>query len=494
MLKRIKQVLLCIAILSIITACGHNDYYDNNENDINGIYDLYENEYIFTIACALYDLDFVVNILENNFALFDVAYRQRGVDIRQLSENARRAILESETMNYSTFAGIMIGYFFPLVNLGHFRISIPPEMARSGDIYIENPATFALRALPYSARGYIEALAKYKNLNLDNLMVLEFLMLASTPYEDFSEMLEVFYLTIGAELTEKLQQALQERNFESFVYFHEGLAIQPHHPLSTTVRILEEDKIGYIRIPSFMASPHTGALSFNDEEKIFDFFYEIRNFEHLIIDLRGNGGGLVEPFFQIFIAPNISTSSITDGFVFMIEDSYDLRLARNITSAIPASAPMADTNAVMTVEEMLESGFYLPNLNLDDLYRFHYVLPFQTTVQPRRIGIFDNQPAFEGKIWILTDRNMGSAAEIVARFVQQTGFATLVGDITGGNFGGLRTTNHPLPNSPLRLTFDLFYVVDGQGRTFEEGTIPNHFRKPGKTTLETTLALIADMP
>jgi len=107
----------------------------------------------------------------------------------------------------------------------------------------------------------------------------------------------------------------------------------------------------------------------------------------------------------------------------------------------------------------------------------------------RRLPRFDNHPAFDGQIWLLTGPNMMSATQIAAWVAKDTGFATLVGDITGGAYGGPRTFV-TLPNSGIAFQMDLFYVTDRHGRPLEAGTIPHYFNREGMDALATVLAMI----
>ena len=289
-------------------------------------------------------------------------------------------------------------------------------------------------------------------------------------------------------------QTARDGDFETFALLWDivGEVYEQRQSFLTT-RILEDQKIAYLAMPTFFGG--FGAPTIHVayyEEKIFNFYHEIQGFQHLIVDLRGNLGGFWEYIFRMVVAPNISETAIADGFVFLIRDTYNMRFvsgAMNLHNNLRGirGTPGTDT---MTVAEILE-GFYLPELNVSDMYRLDYGFQIQTFVHPRRLTWFDYRPAFDGKIWLLTDRHMYSAAELVARFVQETGFATLVGEVTGGAFGG-RFTRRTLPNSPLRIDFDLFYITDSRGRPLEAGTIPHHFNRPGMDALETTLALIAE--
>ena len=64
------------------------------------------------------------------------------------------------------------------------------------------------------------------------------------------------------------------------------------NPGNVTTSIIEDGRIAYVHIASFM---NNVAL---DSETLFPFFEEVQDFEHLIIDLRGNGGGFTNSFLE----------------------------------------------------------------------------------------------------------------------------------------------------------------------------------------------------
>jgi hypothetical protein len=143
------------------------------------------------------------------------------------------------------------------------------------------------------------------------------------------------------------------------------------------------------------------------------------------------------------------------------------------------------------IAEIIEN-YDFPELNLLDMERMDYGFPIQTIINPRlHYPRFCIEPTFPGKIWLLTGPHMGSATQISAWAARESGFATLVGDVTGGNYGGPRTFV-ALPNSGIAFEMDLFYVADSRGRPLEAGTILHIFNREGMDALETVLALIAE--
>jgi len=443
-MKKSKHVILwtiCVAVVLMLAACGNAEDTTGEINNKATIYITtpYIEQHVmgfheetFTIEQALYDLDYLLNVLENNFALFDVAYWARGVDIHALAENARREIETSQNISIGIFYNILRNNFASLVPIGHFFIHPSTHIHNSvheDAIWLED----------------VQALTAYLNLNLAHSNVEDFLLLSNQQH--------AFVIT----------------------------------------DILEEGKIAYLAMPDFLPSSYRGVtVGFNVsyyEEVIFSFYEQIRDFEHLIIDLRGNRGGFAWYFFSMVIRPNIPETIRTDGFIFFIEGSY--HFPRNLVSTYAGIYSVRPASDLTTAAEILEN-FHLPDFNMNDLQRLDRGLPAQVIMQPRRLVRFDHQPAFNGQIWLLTDGRMASASQLVATFVQESEFAILVGGITGGVYGGERIERRPLPHSGVRIDYDLFYVTDSRGRPLEAGTIPHHFNRPGMDALETALALIAE--
>jgi hypothetical protein len=342
-----------------------------------------------SIAEYIYDLDYLLNALENNLALFDVAYWARGIDIHALIENARQEVLSYSEMDNYLFKDILQENMRPLWGFAHFAIEPPPIYVGSGAI--------------------------------------------------------------------------------------------------VTTDILDEGRVAYLAMRALVMPDGESSIVEGYDAAVLDFFEEIRDFEHLIVDLRGTPGGWPHDFLHMVVAPNIAETLAYDGFVFLIYGSRQLSLARLDMS----NASYISPERAVPIRDILAAN-YLPDFNLNDIYRLDYGFRVQTAVAPRLLTRFDYQPAFGGKIWVLTDGEIFSAAEISSRFMKNTGFATLVGDITGGAYGGPQRPSRTLPNSGITFRFDVFYVTDSRGRPLEAGTIPHHFNHPGMDALETTLALIAE--
>lgn len=82
-------------------------------------------------------------------------------------------------------------------------------------------------------------------------------------------------------------------------------------------------------------------------------------------------------------------------------------------------------------------------------------------------GVTEFEPApspYPGKIWVLVDEGVYSASENFAAFCKNTGFATLVGEPTGGDGGIADPMLFALPESGLVVRFSVFYGLNADGQ------------------------------
>ena len=502
--------LLCFSLLA--TACGRSS---SDNGDITtydtptevakeppepyvetttaiDIADLYR---VFTTEQYLEDLAYMLYVMQNNFALFDVAYWARGVDIYAIFDEIEEAVLANPIMTVDEFFDVVLYQFEPLRTIGHFRI-IEPDW-RNFLLY-EPAGTFWRLFYSFSALN-----------RLRQPHVAAF-------YDTAFEMMEPFnwavYLTQAGRTEQELRAhrryiqlvARGETELaENFVQVmlagdvSEALRLQPYIEAATsnnvTMRILEEDRIAFLAVDSFMGYP----VPAHEERLIHGFYEEIRDFEHLIIDIRGNGGGAAQWFHRMILEPNIDSTFVMEGFSFLSFGAYasyrqysHVSIGQHIAPNTSPGVPRSMDRSWRPVAELIEA-FDLPDLNLSDMERMDYGIRIQTTVEPRahypRMCL---EPTFQGKIWLLTSPFVGSAAELSAWATRETGFATIVGEVTGGAFGG-QSTIITLPNSGIAFSMDLNYVTDRYGRPLEAGTIPDIFNHDGMDALQTVLALIA---
>ena len=244
---------------------------------------------------------------------------------------------------------------------------------------------------------------------------------------------------------------------------------------NVTTEILEEGSIAYLHIQSFMNSPVF------DSNVLFPFYEEVQDFDHLIIDIRGNMGGL---------------ANYPPGFIItmLIDEPLEFRHYEFFTSGAAALqqaefGPLQAEMGESTVETMSIDAFIqdrnLPYLNADDIELLSYATVSEVTLFPRE----DNIP-FSGEIWILVDEHSASASEMLAAISMDSEFATVVGTNTMA-ISGVMHAYVSLPNTGIIFRVDTGYTIDSYGRSFEEfGVTPDIVISPDGDALEEVLSLI----
>jgi len=437
------------------------------------------------ISPHLEDLDHMLYVMENNFALFDVAYWARGVDIHSIFDNVREAVVSNPHMSSNDFFFTLHHAFVPLVNIGHFHFidaslynyMVFGDGRNTHRFQFSREANLRLRA-PHVLALYEQMHPAGFNFNI--LTEQEIRRLYS---RDYGRLL----IRGETELANNYINALIRNNTREIR--HNYILLEDALADNVITRILEDGHIAYIAIDSFMNYP----IPPDEERQIHNFYSEIADFDHLIIDLRYNGGGFISWFYRAVLEPNIDREFVMERFVFFPYGEYAMfytgarRGGRTAGSRIIDRAHITEYHR--PVSEIL-AVYDLPELNIIDMQRMNYGFRTLETVGPRaHYPNFCTEPTFQGKIWLLIGPDTGSAAQVSAWATRETGFATLVGEISGGNFGG-EWTIITLPNSGIAFIMDLNYVTDNNGRPLEAGTVPDIFNHEGKDALETVLAII----
>ena len=126
----------------------------------------------------------------------------------------------------------------------------------------------------------------------------------------------------------------------------------------------------------------------------------------------------------------------------------------------------------------------LPELERDGIQAATHFVESTLSVEPAA-----ERAPFRGRIWVLVGPAVYSASESFAVFCQETGFATLVGQQTGGDgIGALDPVFLQLPNSGILVQFTMMFGLNGDGSSSEEaGTTPDILSPTGEPALVTAL-------
>lgn len=228
-------------------------------------------------------------------------------------------------------------------------------------------------------------------------------------------------------------------------------------------KIIEPGKIAYIAINSFDNSRYD-----EDKKVLFDFYAQVKDYDHVIFDFTENGGGSMGYFNDLVAAPNTDKALSVKTYTFMKGGDYN-RSFFDLSGYKPTSALPK-----------------LPRMNKDDLAGLDLYADNPYTIQPLGSG-----KMLSGKLWMLVSPNVFSSSEYAAMLCKDTGFMTLVGTRTGGDGIGSDPLPVVLPNSGFVVRYSEIYGTTADGASSQEwGTDPDIVSPPGKTALETCLEAI----
>jgi len=220
--------------------------------------------------------------------------------------------------------------------------------------------------------------------------------------------------------------------------FHNG-------PVLTT-NVLDE-QTAYMKIK---------AMSYYDIEedlpKIKTFLQEVKDFQKLIIDIRGNEGEFDQYWERI--VELLTGDTLRKEYISFFKENvisiYDPFKIENITTIKDL-----DEKVLGDLPQEIKSDF--------NFYKYNSI-----EINPK------DSVGFRGKIYLLVDENVFSAAEKFAAFSKDTGFATLVGKPTGG---GMTFEEIPMAYTPYGgyiIVYSRELVLNSDGTiNMEAGTIPH---------------------
>lgn len=210
-----------------------------------------------------------------------------------------------------------------------------------------------------------------------------------------------------------------------------------------------DGRIAYIKIKEMRIKRD------KDIEVLDKYLDKIKNYDALIIDIQGNPGG-DSTYWQEYLIPKITNKELTqnvysfmkDGEMF--EDIFKLYGYEDVTDEVMEELDFPDITTKI-------AGKF-------DKYSFETI-----TVEPSEASI-----NFGGNIYLLVDRDVFSSAEALASFAKETGFATLVGEKTGGDGIGSDPNQVDLPKTGFVMRFPKKLGVTEKGVIDElEKTVPD---------------------
>lgn len=231
---------------------------------------------------------------------------------------------------------------------------------------------------------------------------------------------------------EKIQVLNQEKNENT-----EGIK-------NASTKDIVEGKIGYIYIPQMISYYNMG----KDIELIDKYLNNIKEYQALIIDIRGNSGG--DSYYWIsYLVPKL-IDKVYENTTYSFWKDGEIINNYLKKSKVKYSTGFGEVKDLDTTK--------LVNLQVEVKEDFKYYSKNTMEISPSEDSI-----KFKGNIYMLVDKGVYSSSEAFASFAKQTGFATLIGERTGGDGIGSDPLLHMLPNSGyiFRFSKDMGTIADG---------------------------------
>lgn len=213
-----------------------------------------------------------------------------------------------------------------------------------------------------------------------------------------------------------------------------------------------DDNIGYMKVNSFMPYDEV-----KDKNTIKSFINEIKDSDGLIIDIRGNGGGSSR-FCMDNIVALLTKESLTFNYYYFTRGGEFSDNFFNIGGRLKIDNDKH-------LKELKDLKDLPPEIFTDFKY-------YTKEVKTIKTGYSIN---FKGKIFLLVDEGVYSAAEMFAVSAKETGFATLIGETTGGDGITIDPALCTLPNSGVVFRFSYVMGTTESGVCNEEfKTVPHY--------------------
>ncbi|NQX77789.1 S41 family peptidase [Gilvibacter sp.] len=219
-----------------------------------------------------------------------------------------------------------------------------------------------------------------------------------------------------------------------------------------TLQIMNDDlaimKIGTFAIWEFKGFDHKRWLDQKFEE------LKSKGIENLVIDIRGNGGGLTEP------ANELISYMITDNLLCNREKKVLVKTVKYDEQVLPHITPKID---------FLVAGLPGEYYSAEDngLYKL-LVGDDCTDISPK-------ENAFKGNVYIFGNGTNVSATYTLLDKAKENSFATYVGEASGGNLQGINGGEYAfftMPYSKMEIDIPLKFFSPGIERS-DSGVTPD---------------------
>jgi len=266
----------------------------------------------------------------------------------------------------------------------------------------------------------------------------------------YTELGQEIKLTLDITDNVTIERNIKEEQFSYDIYqkYYETSEDDKNYDLE----VLEINKVAYIRLKSMMTTNQFDSDA--DGDAIYNFLEKIEGYPYLIVDIRGNGGGSDGYWRSNLVAYLIDKTTSYETQLLFRDSAYIKPFIEDRYSIFDA----------LTVDKLPTDKKYPPEVSK----KFKYFVSLTESVVP------NNPVKFKGKVYLLVDGGVYSAAESFASFAKSTGWATLVGTTTGGDGIIADPSLMMLPNSGIVVRFSSSMGLNTDGTANEEfHTLPD---------------------
>ncbi|MEF9951092.1 MAG: S41 family peptidase [Clostridium sp.] len=198
------------------------------------------------------------------------------------------------------------------------------------------------------------------------------------------------------------------------------------------------NKVAYMYIPSMLGSE----VTINKDMKVIEEYISTRgNYDSLIIDIRGNGGGSTSYWLPMLSMLTNKPLQVKQYGLFRANNPVVKEYAFGRVKPELFYSDVTKASELRVITSLPSDS--MKNIPSEAKSIFSHYFELITNISPK------GNSGFKGKVYLLVDKEVYSSAEAFAVFCKESGYATIVGEKTGGDGIGIDPLLFNLKNSGI---------------------------------------------